>query len=271
MQSLLSDRKRTVLNGTTSTWGIISAGAPQGSILDRLLFLIYINDLTDGLRCNVKLFADDTSIFTVVYDPHTAALDMNHDLNLIKLWALKWRMSFNPDPNKQEVEMTFSKKRIPMNHPPIFFNDVPVKNVQEQRHLGIILDSRLSFTRHFKSIISKSRPGIGMLRIGMLRFLSKYLPRHTLNEMYKLYVRPHLDYGDVIYHIPHKMCEFSHSFKLTNQMKKLEAVQYSAALAVTGAWKGTSHEKYMMSLAGSLSSSVDGVDVLFSSIRLSTI
>ena len=125
MQSFLSDRKqRTFLNGKTSAWGTISVGVPQGSILGPLLFLVYINDLTDGLRCNVKLFADDTSTFTVVHDPYTAALDMNHDLNLIKLWALNWRMSFNPDPNKQAVEVTFSKKRIPMNHPPIFFNDV---------------------------------------------------------------------------------------------------------------------------------------------------
>ena len=90
----------------------------QASILGPILFLIYINDLTDGLRCNVKLFADDTSIFTVVHDPPTAAIDMNHDLNLIKLWAHNWRMSFNP--NKQAVELTFSKKRIPMNYPPIF-------------------------------------------------------------------------------------------------------------------------------------------------------
>ena len=64
-----------------------------------------------------------------------------------------------------------------------------------------------------------------------------------LFNIFNMYVRPHLDYGDVIYHIPHKICEFSHSFKLTNQMEKLEAVQYSAALAVTGAWKGTSREK----------------------------
>lgn len=77
----------------------------------------------------------------------------------------------------------------------------------------------------------------------MLRYLSKYLPRHTLNEMYKLYVRPHLDYGDVMYHIAHKICEFSQSFKLTYQMERLEAVQYSAALAVTGAWKRTSREQ----------------------------
>ena len=100
--------------------GTISAGVSQGSILGFLLFLIYINDLTDGLRCNAKLFADNTSIVTVAHDPHTAAVDINHDLNLIKLWAHNWRMSFNPDPDKQAVEVTFSKKRIPMHHPPIF-------------------------------------------------------------------------------------------------------------------------------------------------------
>ena len=184
MRSFLSNRKqRTVLNGKTSGWGAIEAGVPQGSILGPLFFLIYINDVTDGLKCNVKLFADDTSIFTVVHDPNAAAVDMNHDLNLINLWARKWRMSFNPDPTKQAVEVTFSKKRSPVNHPPIFFNEAPVKNVPEQRHLGIILDSKLSFASHIQTVISKSRQGIGMLR-----FLSKYLPRHTLNEMYKLYV-----------------------------------------------------------------------------------
>ena len=113
MQSVLSYRKHhTVLNGKTSTWGIISAGVPQGSILGPLLILIYNNDLTDGLRCDVKLFADDTSIFTVVHDPHTAALDMNHDLNLIKLWVHNWRMSFNPDPNKQAVEVTIPRSKF---------------------------------------------------------------------------------------------------------------------------------------------------------------
>ena len=84
----------------------------------------------------------------------------------------------------------------------------------------------------------------------MLRLLSKYQPRHTLDEMYKLYVRPHLDYGDVIYHIPQNVCEFSHSVVLTNQMEKLESVQYSAACAVTGAWKGTSRHKLYDKLDG---------------------
>ena len=69
------------------------------------------------------------------------------------------------------------------------------------------------------------------------------MQRHTLNELYKLYVRPHLDYGDVIYHIPEKVCDFSQYIILPNLMEKLESVQYSAALAVSGAWRGTSREK----------------------------
>ena len=120
----------------------------------------------------------------------------------------------------------------------IHFNDIPVKKVDEHKHLGITLDSKLSFSAHIKSAISKTRKGIGLLK-----YLSKYLPRHTLNELYKLYVRPHLDYGDVIYHIPAKVCEFSQNIILPNLMEKLESVQYSAALAVTGTWRGTSRDK----------------------------
>ena len=81
IESFLNDRKqRTVLNGRCSTWGDILAGVPQGSILGPLFFLVYIKDLTTDLKCNVKLFADDTSLFTVVQEPNAAAEDMNHDL-----------------------------------------------------------------------------------------------------------------------------------------------------------------------------------------------
>ena len=118
------------------------------------------------------------------------------------------------------------------------FNDTPVKKVDEHNHLGFLLDSKLSFSAHIKAAIGKSRKNIGLLK-----YLSKYLPRHTLNELYKLYVRPHLDYGDVNYHIPAKVCEFSGNITLPNLMEKLKSVQYSAARAVTGTWKGTSREK----------------------------
>ena len=115
--------------------------------------------------------------------------------------------------------------------------------VEEHRHLGVVLDSKLSFSAHIKEAISKTRKGIGLLR-----WLSKYLPRNTFTELFKLYVRPHLDYGDFIYHIPAKVREFSGNYISSNLMEKLESVQYSAALAITGAWRGTSREKLYAAL-----------------------
>ena len=117
---------------------------------------MYINDLTEDLRCNnVKLFADDTSLFTVVEDSNAAAIDMNHDLELINQWAHSWRMSFNPDPQKQAVELIFSRKKNEIDHPVVLFNDTPVKKVIEHKHLGIVLDFKLSFNAHIKAAISK--------------------------------------------------------------------------------------------------------------------
>ena len=126
-----------------------------------------------------------------------------------------------------------------MSHPEIRFNNIPVRQVDEHKHLGIILDPKLSFSAHIKAVISKARNGIGLLK-----HLSKFLPpRHTLNELFKLYVRPHLEYGDVIYHIPAKVCEFSCNVILGTMMEKLESVQYAAALAITGSSRGSSRMK----------------------------
>ena len=107
--------------GYRNSWG--STGLYFGA----LFFLIYITDLTDELKCNTNLFADDTSIFTVVREPTIAAENLNHDLELINLWATKWRLSFTPDPSKQAVEVIFSKKRCPRNHPPIFLKMLLLK------------------------------------------------------------------------------------------------------------------------------------------------
>ena len=98
LSDFLSNRKqRVVLNGQTSSWAIITAGVPQGSILGPLLFLICVNDLSDGLTSIIKLFADDTSFFSVVHDINTSAKELNEDLNKINNWAFQWKMNFNPD------------------------------------------------------------------------------------------------------------------------------------------------------------------------------
>ena len=77
----LKNRKQRVTpNGQSSSWTNVNAGVPQGSILGPLLFLIYVNDLSDGLSSNAKLFADDTSLFSVVHDINTSATELNKDL-----------------------------------------------------------------------------------------------------------------------------------------------------------------------------------------------
>ena len=69
-----------VLNGKVSSWGIVKAGVPPGSILGPLLFPIYINDLPKGFSSNVKLFADKTSLFSVIYGNSTTRNELNDDL-----------------------------------------------------------------------------------------------------------------------------------------------------------------------------------------------
>ena len=71
---------KIVINGQNSSWTNVHAGVPQGSILGPLLFLIYINDLSDNLTSNAKLFADETSLISVVDDVNTSAKELNDDL-----------------------------------------------------------------------------------------------------------------------------------------------------------------------------------------------
>ena len=137
-------------------------------------------------------------------------------------------MSFNPDLTKQATEVIFSTKTIQPPLPPITFNNSNVVSVKSQKHLGMNLDSTLSFNSHLKEKIGKANKGICIIRR-----LFNYLPRHTLLTIYKAYDRPHLDYGDIIYHNPNN--------DTTTQM--IESVQYNAALAITGAIRGTSKEK----------------------------
>ena len=133
IESFLFKNKKVVLNGQESEWLTIKAGVPQGSILGPLFFLIYINDLSDNLESNVKLFADDTSMFSVVRDPINTSQELNNDLHKVSLWAYKWKMSFNPDPSKQAQEVIFSPKIKYITH--LFyliilpFNKYHLKNI----------------------------------------------------------------------------------------------------------------------------------------------
>ena len=144
LSDFLKSRKQiVVLNGQHLSWSDVLAGVPQGSILGPLLFLIYINDLSDGLQCNPKLFAD-TSLFAAVYNIKKATNDLNNDLTKITKWTFQWKMSFNPDISKQAHEVIFSCKRSVSSHPPLTFNNIPVARTNSQKHLGMQFDKKLN-------------------------------------------------------------------------------------------------------------------------------
>ena len=82
-----------VLNGQCSNWLSVLAGVPQGSILGPLLFLIYINDLPEGIQSSVKLFADDTSLFSTVYDPNMSADQLDKDLKKSQIGPTDGKLS----------------------------------------------------------------------------------------------------------------------------------------------------------------------------------
>ena len=174
------------------------------------------------------MFADDTSLFSVIHDVDNSATELNNDLFQINKWDFQWKMSFNPDQSKQAQEIIFSRKTEKNFHPSLRFNNSIVSQSLSQKHLGIFLDARVTFEEHLKVTTTKVYK-----TIGLLRKLQKTLPRPVLLTMYKAFVRPHLDYGAIIYDEA-----YNETFH-----KKLESIQYNAYLALSGAIRGSSRQK----------------------------
>ena len=152
---LTNRKQRVVLNGQSSSWTNVKAGVPQGSILGPLLFLIYINDLADGLSSNTKLSADDTSLFSVIHDSVISTLERNSDLSRIKQWAFQLEMIVNPDPNKQAQEVIFCRKLKKFCHPSLRFNNNNISHASSQKHLALTLDNRLTFDEYLTNVPNK--------------------------------------------------------------------------------------------------------------------
>ena len=175
----------------------------------------------------MRLFADDSSLFTCVNDVDQTHEKIEQDLSTITKWAYQWKMVFNPDITKQAVEVIFSVKNKKPSHPELIFNGLSDARETCTKHLGVHLDSHLNFAKHIRDVILKASKGINLLK-----YLSKFVDRKVLDMCYKLYVRPHLDYGDVIYHN-----------QRIDLMNLIEQVQYKAGSIVSGCWQGTNCEK----------------------------
>ena len=146
---------------------------------------------------------------------NTSTTNLSNDLNKTKNWAIQWKMNFNPDSSKQDQEVIFSRKLQKTNHNQVYFNHNSVKHVSSKKHLGTYLDTKLNFQEHLNNVLSKVNKTNGLLRKPQV-----FLPRQSLVTVYKAFIRPHLDYGDIAYDQT-----YNESFH-----QKTESIQYNITL-----------------------------------------
>ena len=164
---------------------------PQGSILGPLLFLLFINDIVNGIDSNIRLFADDTSLFIIVDNAPYATACLNFDLDRITRWATTWLVTFNL--SKTEA-LILSRKLNTIHHPPLYMENVQIKEVKSHKHLGLYLSSDCSWHQHINYIKGKV-----WLRINIMRKLKFKQDRKSLETIYTTFIRPLLENGDNIW------------------------------------------------------------------------
>ena len=211
----LENRSQKVfVNEVVSLHKHTSAGVPQGSVLGPLLFLIFINDISDDLNGMARLFADDTSLSYSSANLDDIKHVLNDDLSKLSAWAKKWLITFNPQ--KTEV-MLISNTFIDQNFE-LVMDDTALEIVDIHKHLGVILSSNNRWTTHIDSIIKSASK-----QISYLRKLKYQFPKSTLNKLYCTYIRPLLEYASEVWD----------GSTLADSVR-LETVQLNAARIVTG-------------------------------------
>ena len=221
----MSNRKqKVVIQGQQSDWGDVRAGVPQGSVLGPLLFLVYVNDIVNVVNCGITLFSDDTLIYTIDDGQTNSTISLNQNLENINAWSKQWLIKFNP---QKTTLMTMSTRRVTrLDDIPVTLDGTVLENVSSHRHLGIVINSKLSWTSHIDYILQ----GVSKLN-DIFICLKRKLHRSTLNRIYLAFVRPKLEYACIIWD---SCTEYD--------KKRLEDMQLKFARSVTGAKRGTSHQ-----------------------------
>ena len=162
----LSQRvQRVVVDGVSSEPVDVVSGVPQGSVLGPLLFLLYTSDLFLGLDNNLVGYADDSTLMAVINNPSSRARtveSVNKDLVSISEWCAAWGMKLNPTKTKSMV-ISRSRTTVPPL-PALVMDGVVLQRVNELKTLGVILDSRLTFEAHLRSVAAAASRTLGIMR-----------------------------------------------------------------------------------------------------------
>ena len=218
-ESFLTQRTQSVVIGGESSAPVVTtSGVPQGTVLGPLLFLMYINDLPDGLNSTVRLFADDALLYgTICCDEDTA--DLQDDLYRLEDWQQKWQMEFNP--SKCKI-MCFTTRRDPPKREYVFCGEI-LEEVEHHPYLGVMLDNKMRWSPHVETITSKANKILGLIKRNLWN-----CPKTVKETAYKTLVRPKLQYACSAWDPHHQ-----------KDKAALERIQRKAARFVTGNYDQT--------------------------------
>ena len=188
---LTSRKQRVVVDGSMSSPTDVFSGVPQGSILGPLLFLIYIDGVTEVELSNnsrLVLYADDVLIYSPI-SCHTDCQLLQHDINTICAWSIEQHLTLNPQKCKFT---TISRKRKPTTTPFTFkLNNFPMEEVDQFKYLGVLFCHNLSWSPHITATCAKAKKILGLL----YRRFYNHSSSECLKQLYLSLVRPHLDYA----------------------------------------------------------------------------
>lgn len=188
--SYLSNRKQYVhVSGEESDYREIKHGVPQGSVLGPILFLLYINDLSNALvYCLIYNFADDTAIVYTEEDPRRLKKRVNIDLKLLLHWLKANKIHLNV---AKTVVLLFKNKSKQLNYDiKIKLDGKLMRFSKETKYLGMIIDNNLTMTSHTKQVCDRLRKANGALSL-----VRHYVPYSVLRSIYFALFQPHIQYG----------------------------------------------------------------------------
>ena len=183
IQNWLHNRKqRVVLNGKASNWTNVNSGVPQGSVLGPVLFLVYINDIDEGVTSIISKFADDTKIASSVAS-NVQVLEMQNNLDKLSEWGQTWQMSFNADKCKV-LHIGYRNEKAKY-----FLNGTQLKSVDSEIDLGVTISSSLKPSQQCSEVVKKANKIIGLIGRSF-----EYKSKDTILTLYNSLVRPLLEY-----------------------------------------------------------------------------
>lgn len=215
---LMGRRQRVMIAGEASRWAEVVSGVPQGSVLGPVLFVCYINDMPETISSMIYMYADDTKIAGRVDNEEEVKI-LQSDLDKLVDWSQTWQMKFNVQKCKvMHIGNRNSKADYKMANSQ---GERALAETTEEKDLGVWV------TKDMKSAVAVAHAASKANQLlGLIKRCFSYLDIHLVKQLYTVMIRPHLEYGNVIWHPQYK-----------KEIDLLESVQHRATRMVPGFWK----------------------------------